>query len=52
MGSLAFYNGEFVPVTDAGLEGQWSVVLFCPTQPGDRTRAPLPRAAAGATIAG
>jgi NADH-dependent peroxiredoxin subunit C len=39
----AYHQGEFVPVTDADLEGRWSVVFFypadftfvCPTELGD-----------------
>ena len=41
--ATAYHNGEFVPVTDATLQGQWSVVFFypadftfvCPTELGD-----------------
>ncbi|MEO6699816.1 MAG: alkyl hydroperoxide reductase subunit C [Paraperlucidibaca sp.] len=41
--ATAYHNGEFVPVTDASLNGKWSVVFFypadftfvCPTELGD-----------------
>ena len=41
--ATAFHNGKFVPVSDADLKGQWSVVFFypadftfvCPTELGD-----------------
>jgi peroxiredoxin (alkyl hydroperoxide reductase subunit C) len=41
--ATAYHNGEFVPVTEASLKGQWSVVFFypadftfvCPTELGD-----------------
>ena len=41
--ATAYHNGKFVPVTDADLEGKWSVVFFypadftfvCPTELGD-----------------
>ena len=41
--ATAYHNGEFVPVSDADLKGQWSVVCFypadftfvCPTELGD-----------------
>ncbi|WP_207061875.1 alkyl hydroperoxide reductase subunit C [Motiliproteus sp. SC1-56] len=41
--ATAFHNGEFVPVSDENLKGQWSVVFFypadftfvCPTELGD-----------------
>lgn len=41
--ATAFYNGEFVEVSDADLKGKWSVVFFypadftfiCPTELGD-----------------
>jgi NADH-dependent peroxiredoxin subunit C len=41
--STAFHNGAFVPVSDADLQGKWSVVFFypadftfvCPTELGD-----------------
>ena len=41
--ATAFHNGEFVDVSDADLEGKWSVVFFypadftfvCPTELGD-----------------
>ena len=41
--ATAFHNGEFIPVTDDTLKGQWSVVFFypadftfvCPTELGD-----------------
>jgi len=41
--ATAYHNGKFVPVTDATLEGKWSVLVFypadftfvCPTELGD-----------------
>jgi peroxiredoxin (alkyl hydroperoxide reductase subunit C) len=41
--ATAYHNGEFVPVTEQSLKGQWSVVVFypadftfvCPTELGD-----------------
>ena len=41
--ATAFHNGKFVPVTEADLQGKWSVVVFypadftfvCPTELGD-----------------
>jgi NADH-dependent peroxiredoxin subunit C len=41
--ATAFHNGQFVPITEADLQGQWSVVFFypadftfvCPTELGD-----------------
>jgi peroxiredoxin (alkyl hydroperoxide reductase subunit C) len=41
--TTAYYDGKFVPVVDANLKGQWSVVFFypadftfvCPTELGD-----------------
>jgi peroxiredoxin len=41
--ATAYHNGEFVPVTDETLKGQWSVIVFypadftfvCPTELGD-----------------
>ena len=28
--TTAFHNGKFVPVTDASLRGEWSVLIFMP----------------------
>ena len=28
--ATAYHNGKFVPVSDADLQGKWSVVFFCP----------------------
>ena len=43
--STAYHDGKFVPVSDANLKGQWSVVFFYPADFtfSDEIRVPLER---------